>query len=81
MDSNGTSEPLLGETTSTDNEDTHNFHTTHEEEDELRKHLKYFFMNPCEKFSAKRKFPWKLTAQLIKIVLVTIQVSGSTFYI
>ena len=43
-------------------------------EDRLRRRLKYFFMDPCEKWKAKRKFPWKLVLQIGKIVLVTIQV-------
>ena len=43
-------------------------------EDRLRRRLKYFFMDPCEKWKAKRKFPWKLVLQIVKIVLVTIQV-------
>ena len=43
-------------------------------EDRLRRRLKYFFMDPCEKWNAKRKFPWKLVLQIVKIVLVTIQV-------
>ena len=43
--------------------------------DRLRRRLKYFFMNPCQKFRAKRKLPWKLTLQLVKIVLVTVQVN------
>ena len=42
--------------------------------DQLRRRLKYFFMNPCEKYRAKRKVPWKLILQLVKVVLVTIQV-------
>lgn len=39
----------------------------------LRRRLKYFFMNPCQKFLAKRKVPWKLMLQLVKVVLVTVQ--------
>ena len=45
------------------------------EADRLRRCLKYFFMNPCQKFRAKRKVPWKLILQLVKVVLVTIQVN------
>jgi len=45
------------------------------EADRLRRRLKYFFMNPCQKFRAKRKVPWKLILQLVKVVLVTIQVN------
>ncbi|KAH0628629.1 hypothetical protein JD844_009998 [Phrynosoma platyrhinos] len=43
------------------------------EEEELRRHLKYFFMSPCDKFRAKGRKPFKLVLQLIKIIIVTIQ--------
>ena len=43
-------------------------------EDLLRRRLQYFFMNPCQKFRAKRKFPVKLTLQLFMVSLVTAQV-------
>ncbi|XP_077680261.1 mucolipin-3 isoform X1 [Eretmochelys imbricata] len=42
-------------------------------EDQLRRKLKFFFMNPCEKFWARGRKPWKLGIQLLKIVMVTIQ--------
>ena len=41
----------------------------------LRARLLYYFMNPCEKFQANRRLPWKLSVQLLKIVLFTVQVS------
>ncbi|XP_017328587.1 mucolipin-3 isoform X1 [Ictalurus punctatus] len=40
---------------------------------ELRRKLKYFFMNPCEKYRTRGRKPWKLTLQLIKITIITIQ--------
>lgn len=40
----------------------------------LRWKLKYYFMNPVEKWKAKKKFPWKLLLQIIKIIFVTIHV-------
>ncbi|KAG8441247.1 hypothetical protein GDO86_006836 [Hymenochirus boettgeri] len=43
------------------------------EEVELRRRLKYFFMNPCDKFRAKGRKPYKLVLQLLKILLVTVQ--------
>ena len=46
----------------------------HPSGENLRRKLKYFFMNPCDKFRVKKRFPWKLLAQLVKILLVTIQV-------
>lgn len=45
-------------------------------EDQLRRKLKFFFMNPCEKFWARGRKPWKLGIQLLKIAMVTIQVSN-----
>uniref|UniRef100_A0A671PWP8 Mucolipin-3-like n=1 Tax=Sinocyclocheilus anshuiensis TaxID=1608454 RepID=A0A671PWP8_9TELE len=38
----------------------------------LRK-LKYFFMNPCDKYKARGRKPWKLILQIVKIAVVTIQ--------
>lgn len=42
-------------------------------EDRLRRKLQFFFMNPIEKWQAKRRFPFKFVVQLVKIVLVTMQ--------
>lgn len=42
-------------------------------EDRMRRKLQFFFMNPIEKWQARRKFPYKFVVQLIKIVLVTMQ--------
>lgn len=46
-------------------------------EDQMRRKLKFFFMNPCEKFWARGRKPWKLVIQIIKLAMVTIQVSIS----
>ncbi|XP_044138932.1 mucolipin-1 isoform X1 [Bufo gargarizans] len=43
------------------------------EEMQLRRRLKYFFMSPCDKYRAKGRKPYKLALQLIKIMLVTVQ--------
>ena len=43
----------------------------------FRRKLKYYFMNPCEKFRARGRKPWKLILQILKIVIITIQVSLS----
>ncbi|KAJ8378537.1 hypothetical protein AAFF_G00239200 [Aldrovandia affinis] len=43
------------------------------EEEELRLKLKYFFMSPCDKFHAKGRKPFKLGLQLLKIIIVTVQ--------
>lgn len=43
-------------------------------EERLRRKLKFFFMNPIEKWQARQRFPYKFVVQLIKIILVTIQI-------
>lgn len=42
-------------------------------EERMRRRLKFFFMNPIEKWHAKRRFPYKFFIQIVKIVLVTMQ--------
>ncbi|KPJ02154.1 Mucolipin-3 [Papilio xuthus] len=42
-------------------------------EEKMRRKLQFFFMNPIEKWQAKRKFPYKFVVQVIKIILVTFQ--------
>ncbi|KAJ0178514.1 hypothetical protein K1T71_006337 [Dendrolimus kikuchii] len=49
------------------------FATLTQMEDKMRRKLQFFFMNPIEKWRAKRKFPYKFVVQVIKIVLVTFQ--------
>ncbi|KAF3835399.1 hypothetical protein F7725_027957 [Dissostichus mawsoni] len=39
----------------------------------LRRKIKYYFMNPCEKYHARGRKPWKLILQIIKIAIITIQ--------
>ncbi|XP_061549983.1 mucolipin-3 isoform X2 [Phycodurus eques] len=41
--------------------------------EDLRRRLKYFFMNPCQKYKARGRKPWKLMLQILKIVLITAQ--------
>lgn len=43
-------------------------------EERMRRKLKFFFMNPIEKWQAKQRFPYKFLVQVFKIILVTIQV-------
>lgn len=45
-----------------------------QEEEALRRKLKYFFMSPCDKYHAKGRKPFKLGLQLLKIIIVTVQV-------
>lgn len=42
--------------------------------EDFRQKLKYFFMNPCEKYRARGRKPWKLMLQIIKIITITAQV-------
>lgn len=44
----------------------------------LREDLKFYFMSPCEKYRARRQIPWKLGLQILKIVMVTTQVTHTT---
>ncbi|CAH1981899.1 unnamed protein product [Acanthoscelides obtectus] len=39
----------------------------------MKRKLQFFFMNPIEKWQAKNRFPYKFGVQIIKIVLVTMQ--------
>ncbi|XP_068593104.1 mucolipin-1-like [Cebidichthys violaceus] len=48
-------------------------HKQEEEEEALRRKLKYFFMSPCDKYHAKGRKPFKLGLQLLKIIIVTVQ--------
>ncbi|XP_066528913.1 mucolipin-3 isoform X2 [Hoplias malabaricus] len=43
------------------------------EVESFRRKLKYFFMNPCEKYRARGRKPWKLMLQIIKIAVITVQ--------
>ncbi|VEL37361.1 unnamed protein product [Protopolystoma xenopodis] len=40
----------------------------------MRRRLYYFFMSPVEKFKTKRRLPYTLIIQLLKILIITIQV-------
>ena len=44
--------------------------------DKMRRHLRFHFMTPCEKYKARSRKPWKLILQILKIVVVTVQVSA-----
>uniref|UniRef100_A0A1Q3FDF2 Putative mucolipin-3 n=1 Tax=Culex tarsalis TaxID=7177 RepID=A0A1Q3FDF2_CULTA len=48
-------------------------HAVQMNEERLRRKLQFFFMNPIEKWQAKRRFPYKFVVQVIKIILVTLQ--------
>ncbi|XP_004639351.1 mucolipin-2 isoform X2 [Octodon degus] len=42
-------------------------------EERLREDLRFYFMNPCEKYRARHQIPWKLGLQILKILMVTTQ--------
>ncbi|KRX93818.1 Mucolipin-3, partial [Trichinella pseudospiralis] len=44
-----------------------------EEEEEMRLRLRFFFMNPLQKWSVRHRLPWKLLLQFVKIIFVTLQ--------
>ena len=44
-----------------------------ENEEILRRKMKFFFMNPMEKYLASKQMPWKLGLQILKVLLVTTQ--------
>uniref|UniRef100_T1J1M4 Uncharacterized protein n=1 Tax=Strigamia maritima TaxID=126957 RepID=T1J1M4_STRMM len=50
--------------------------------EKIRRKLRFFFMNPIQKWDAKRRFPYKLLVQLFKIIFVTLQgvMFGNTSY-
>lgn len=76
-------EPVISSCSSREEENrcTFNQHTCPSEErlleDQMRRKLKFFFMTPCEKFWTRGRKPWKLAMQVLKIAMVTIQVSIS----
>lgn len=49
-------------------------------EDRLKRKLKFYFMGPHEKYRARKKCPWKLLLQILKIIIVTIQVIVLAMY-
>nr|XP_046270038.1 mucolipin-1b isoform X2 [Scatophagus argus] len=53
--------------------DPHQKQEEEQEEEALRRKLKYFFMSPCDKYHAKGRKPFKLGLQLLKIIIVTVQ--------
>lgn len=40
----------------------------------MKTKIKYHYMNPFQKFRARRRKPWKLVVQIVKVFLITIQV-------
>lgn len=40
----------------------------------MKTKIKYHYMNPFQKFRARRRKPWKLVVQIVKVFLITIQI-------
>ena len=40
----------------------------------MKAKIKYHNMNPVQKYRARRRKPWKLIVQIVKIILITVQV-------
>ena len=47
----------------------------------LKAKLKYHYMNPWQKYKARKRKPWKLVIQIFKILIVTVQVTFSVYQI
>ncbi|KAK6189007.1 hypothetical protein SNE40_005064 [Patella caerulea] len=78
---NNMSEDMRHNTENTETEDSPNINMrrqtsyyTPDMEDKFRRKLKFLFMDPCSKWRAKRRWPWKLCLQVLKIFLITAQV-------
>ncbi|CAH8626924.1 unnamed protein product [Schistosoma rodhaini] len=56
------------------------FVNPNEVESWMRRRLYYHFMTPVGKFHAKRRIPFKLFVQILKVLLVTIQLIEFGFY-
>ena len=72
-------EPLLGHSDSIHYDSLYNseeFRGQRNAVEVIRKRLKSHFMNPYQKYKHRGRKPWKLLAQLLKIFLVTAQVSS-----
>ncbi|XP_060900960.1 mucolipin-3-like [Labrus mixtus] len=71
------SEPLLAARPEERRRNGHCRWSTHTKEskmvEDFRRRLKYFFMNPCEKYRARGRKPWKLMLQILKIAIITVQ--------
>lgn len=49
-------------------------HSTPSLREVMKTKITYHYMNPFQKYRARRRKPWKLVVQIVKIVLITIQV-------
>lgn len=47
----------------------------HDDEEKIKKKLQWYFKNPYEKYKDRGRKPFKLLLQIVKIILVTTQVS------
>ena len=51
-----------------------------EYEEKLKRRLRFFFLNPVQKWVATKRFPFKLFTQIVKIIFVTVQVGSNLDY-
>lgn len=77
----GSSDLYGGSSRPTTLDNSQSYQKQEEEEDALRRKLKYFFMSPCDKYHAKGRKPFKLGLQLLKIIIVTVQVSVAGLHV
>lgn len=77
----GSAELYGGSSRPTTLDNSQSYQKQEEEEDALRRKLKYFFMSPCDKYHAKGRKPFKLGLQLLKIIIVTVQVSVADLHV
>lgn len=83
MDNPGSARPATPSSSSTDSKEDlsmprHRYESNSSRmallgKEKMRRKLQFFFMNPIEKWQAKRRFPYKFGVQVIKIILVTMQ--------
>lgn len=57
------------------NSQSHDQQNMETQSEKMRARLKWHYMNAYEKYKAGGRKPWKLVVQIIKIFLVTAQVS------
>lgn len=67
-------QPILHTSSSLSGAPMQSIQTTPCPREVIKTKIRYHFMNPFQKFRARRRKPWKLVVQIVKIALVTLQV-------
>lgn len=67
-------QPILVTSSSLSGAPMQSIHTTPCPREVIKTKIRYHLMNPIQKFRARRRKPWKLVVQILKIALVTLQV-------